>query len=65
MGCTESDLKSTGVIWRNKVVERSVLAVILKEAPVKLEVLYANEDKKEGLQAVILCAESCASTRFV
>jgi hypothetical protein len=37
LNCTDNDLKSMGVkIWRKKAEDRSVWAIILKEALVKL-----------------------------
>jgi hypothetical protein len=44
LDCTENDLKSMGVKrWRKKAEDRSVWAIILKEALVKL-LLYAEEE---------------------
>jgi hypothetical protein len=44
----ENDLKSMGVKrWRKKAEDRSVWAIVLKEALVKLKGPYANEEEEE------------------
>jgi hypothetical protein len=45
--CIENDLKSMGVnIWRKEAEDRSVWAIILKEALVKLQGPYAKEEEE-------------------
>jgi hypothetical protein len=45
MDCIENDLKSMGVQrWRKKTEDRSIWAIILKEALVKPQGPYANEE---------------------
>jgi len=46
--CSENGLKSMGVKrWRKKSGDRSVWAIILKEALVKIKGPYADEDEDE------------------